>query len=196
MFKGSPFECGDGHAGCSEKHCCVPEEQGAPGTAAKDNALQSSSTEQCSEASAARTVAYAFLSRSTLPLWPLWAEYFDDCNGNAVPVFHVQDTSVHGELADMTGVFNGFVLPKNETIQGDPRFSWKMVAIMLRLYHAAAHTRAPNGCIPRWVITLSEAGAPTSRCAAVHEHFSARPGVNWINIASSDKFERKFERSQ
>ncbi|KOO31776.1 hypothetical protein Ctob_006675 [Chrysochromulina tobinii] len=67
-----------------------------------------------------------------------------------------------------------------------------MVAIMLRLYRGAASTIAPNGCTPRWVITLSEHCAPVQSCQAVHAGLAAQPGVNRIQ----PQFGEKYEKSQ
>ena len=146
----------------------------------------------CSANEAVHTVSYAFISRGALPLWPLWQEYFDGCGGRAVPIVHAQDISSHASLKARSHAYNGVVLSRELTLTGSPRFSWTMVAIMLRLYRGAASTIAPNGCTPRWVITLSEHCAPVQSCQAVHAGLAAQPGVNRIQ----PQFGEKYEKSQ
>lgn len=134
----------------------------------------------CTATMAVTTVSYAFITRSVLPLWPLWKHYFHGCNGQAMPIFHVQDIRSHALVRKVSASFGGLLLSPAETIQGNPRFSWKMVAIMMRLYHAAIAARAPNGCTPRWVITFSERCAPVQKCSVVHSSLAAHPAVNRI----------------
>ena len=109
-----------------------------------------------------------------------------------MPIVHAQDISSHASLKARSHAYNGVVLSRELTLTGSPRFSWTMVAIMLRLYRGAASTIAPNGCTPRWVITLSEHCAPVQSCQAVHAGLAAQPGVNRIQ----PQFGEKYEKSQ
>lgn len=127
----------------------------------------------CTSDQGLRTVAYAFMTRGAFPLWPIWQAYWRSCTmgaigvvstkdvaGSAVPLFHAQDVSSHETLRRMTAEFHGYVLPPNETVQGNPRYNWKMVAMMLHLFRAVPRLRAPNGCMPKWVHLASERDAP------------------------------------
>ena len=158
---------------------------------------------RCSAEQATHTVAYAFLTRGEMPLWSLWESYFESCERGikgepssrhvahaAVPIFHAQDISSHQTLREMSARFNGYVLPPNETVQGYPRFSWKMVAMMLHLYRAVRRVRAPNGCEPKWVHLASERDAPLAACSAVHQTLAASPGVSRV------KWSDNMEHSQ
>ena len=78
----------------------------------------------------------------------------------------------------MSAAYNGYVLPMSETVQGYPRFSWKMVAMMLHLYRGVSRLVALNGCSPRWVHMASERDAPVVHCPTVHLELSAHPYVS------------------
>ncbi len=106
-------------------------------------ALALSDAPSCKPDEAVRSVAYAFLTRSALALWPLWDRYFAECAGQAVPVFHSQNDSQHGPLTAQSAHLGGVVLAPNETVHGNPRFSFDMVRIMLRLMRGAGELRAP-----------------------------------------------------
>ena len=141
-----------------------------------------------SEAHAHHTVAYGFLTRGPLPLWPLWEQYFESCAngaagvtaspldaGSAVPIFHVQDVSYHNAIRRRTAPYRGHVLSPDETVQGYPRFSWRMVAMMLHIYRASENVLAPNGCKPAWIHMASERDAPVVACPVVHLELAAHP---------------------
>lgn len=123
------------------------------------------------------TVAYAFLTRDELPLWSFWEAYFAGCPaGTAIPIVHSQesisDAALRNRVTRDVERLGGFVLAANETRAGNPRFSWKMVAIMLTLMRAAARasTTGLSGCQPRWVHFVSERDAPIRSCSEVHNH--------------------------
>ena len=95
------------------------------------------------------TVAYVFLTRNDLPLWSVWTAYFDTCPaGSAVPIVHSQNAP--NTLASRLEVYGGHVLPANETLQGDLRFSFDMVRAQLRLYGAGARATARNCSRAGW----------------------------------------------
>ena len=148
-------------------------------------------TSECSS-----SVAYTFLTRGDLPLWPVWREYFDSCpTGSAVPIVHSQDVSTGGRL-DMAlrlGPYGGFALPPTDTLQGDLRFNIDMVRAQLRLYGAASRATAPNGCTPSWAVTLSERDAPVRSCAAVHALLAERAGVSQLEPAEDSSWIRRPE---
>ena len=137
------------------------------------------------------TVAYAFLTRDELPLWSFWEAYFAGCPaGTAIPIVHSQesisDAALRNRVMRDVERLGGFVLAANETRAGNPRFSWKMVAIMLTLMRAAARasTTGLSGCQPRWVHFASERDAPIRSCVEVHEHLrqkgnSSHLDQNW-----------------
>lgn len=174
------------------------------GTASTSHLDQSTSVGQCRRSSQNSTVAYAFLTRATLPLWSVWEQYLRGCDGRAVVLFHAQDLTIHDYLRNVSAPFNGFVLPANQTVLGNPRFSFDMVAMMLRLYQAASTAVAPNGCAPRWVHLASERDLPVRQCPTIHALLSATPGVSWMNYRRHRLFDRDgqsdtthhFKRSQ
>ena len=158
---------------------------------------------QCTDRQGLHTVAYGFLTRGTFPLWPLWEKYFQSCAagargvasshmnaGSAVPIFHSQEATAHETLRQQSAAFNGYVLPVEETIQGQPRFSWKMVAMMLAVYRAADRITAPNGCTPQWIHMASESDAPVVACPVVHLELAMHPGTSRI------QYYDKMEHSQ
>ena len=129
------------------------------------------------------TVAYTFLTRDVLPLWPAWTEYFDSCpRGSALPLVHSQDISrdARASMASILEPYGGHALPANETLQGNLRFRFAMVRAQMRLYLAANQTIAHNGCTPRWVVTLSERDAPARSCGEVHRMLAERAGVSFL----------------
>jgi len=88
----------------------------------------------------------------------------------------------------MSQRYNGYVLPPDETIQGSPRFSWSMVAMMLHVYRATHRVTAPNGCKPSWVHMASERDGPVVACPVVHLELAVHPSidrVNWDGIEHS-----------
>jgi hypothetical protein len=136
------------------------------------------------------------LTRGELPLWHLWEKYFHSCAAGArgvrgldvggcpaVPIFHAQDLTKHDLIRRLTAEFNGYVLPPNETIQGTPRFSWIMVAMMLHIYRTLDRVGAPNGCQPSWVHIASERDVPVVACPTVHLELAAHPRISRVNFA-------------
>ena len=137
------------------------------------------------------TVAYAFMTRDQLPLWPAWSAYFDGCPpGSALPLVHSQDVS-SGSREAMTSrlaPYGGHALPAEQTLQGDLRFSFDMIRAQLHLYAAANRTAAGNGCTPRWVVTLSERDAPVRSCAAVHRELASLAGSSQLEPAEDTRY--------
>lgn len=129
------------------------------------------------------TVAYAFITRSTLPLWSSIDRYFSTCPaGSALPLVHTQDTSSSGRAAleSQIAPYGGRLLPAEQTVAGYTRFSFKMNAIMLRLYGLANRTLAPNGCAPAYVHVLSERDVPVRSCADVHAFLVSTSGESHL----------------
>lgn len=149
-----------------------------------------------SDSACSGTVAYVFLTRGELPLWPVWREYFADCPpGSVVPIMHSQDVS-NGSRAVMAArlePYGGFALPPEQTVQGDLRFSFAMVRAQLRLYGAASRSTATNGCTPRWAVTLSERDAPLRSCAAVHSQLEDKAGVSQLEPGQDTRWIEKPE---
>ena len=143
------------------------------------------------------TVAYAFLTRDNLPLWRAWSSYFDGCpSGSALPIAHTQAESpqVREALASLLRGHGGHLVPMNATVMGDLRFRFDMVRAMLRLFGDAATHTAPNGCTPRWVVTLSDHDAPVRGCAAVHRQLAAQAGVSILTKGSGQRLIYRPER--
>ena len=132
------------------------------------------------------TIAYAFLTRSSLPLWSTWESFFSGCApGSSVPIIHSQNASSASrlDLQQKAARQNGVLLDLAETVFDDLRFSWKMVAATLHLYGAASTMLAPNGCRPRFVHLVSERDAPIADCAAVQAELTTTPRssrVQWV----------------
>ena len=126
------------------------------------------------------TVAYAFLTRDGLPLWEVWRHYLDGCPaGSAVAIAHSQGTTARRDsLLEQLRPYSGALVPPDQTLRGNLRFRFDMVRSMLRLFGLANRTTAPNGCVPRWVLLVSERGAPVQPCAAVHANLSRARGVS------------------
>ena len=124
----------------------------------------------------APVVAYAFLTRYDLPLWPVWSEYFRTCPpGSFTVVMHTQQVGPVPAALVMAGSPKQFVMiPANESFKGNLRFSWDMVAAMLSLYRHAAHSSTRN-CAPSWVHLSSEQCAPITNCQSFHESLARRP---------------------
>ena len=139
------------------------------------------------------TVAYVFMTRSGLPLWPVWERYFASCpSGSAVAFVHQQDRtpSVLAKVERQVTPLGGHVLPASATKQGDLRFEFSMAAAMLHLYSAAGQSVAHNGCVPRWAHIASERDAPVVRCRAVHDFLRASPEeskLEWITDSWNDQ---------
>ena len=136
------------------------------------------------------TVAYGFLTRDTLPLWPAWEQYFARCPaGSAIPIIHSQDSAtsrgVRAEVYQMLVMQQGLLVPPGNTIQGNPRFKWKMVEMMFSIFRLAAQAVASNGCTPRHIHMLSERDAPIASCVQVHEHLRSRPRINFADQSPS-----------
>ena len=135
------------------------------------------------------TVAYAFFTRDRLPLWSTWERYFATCPmGSAVPIVHMQDVSHSGRLTMMRALepYGGAIVPVSDTVLGSPRFSWRMVALMLRSFSLASRTTARNGCKPRWVHSLSERDAPVQDCATTHAFLASTHGESHMALPSDE----------
>lgn len=123
------------------------------------------------------------MTRDTLPLWSTFRRYFEGCPaGSAIPLVHTQDVSEQGRAAlkRLIEPFGGHLIPIEATVRGNPRFSWRMVQMMLRLYGLAASSVAPNGCVPSYVHTLSERDVPVRSCKDVHAFLETTAGASHI----------------
>lgn len=132
------------------------------------------------------TVAYAFITRNDLPLWPVWKEYFDGCpKGSFTVIVHTQ----HPGNASVVSSVGGEEMRASETIYGGLRFDYKMVDVMLNLYGGVKmHGAAPNGCAPTWVHMSSEHCAPVEPCSKVHAHLEQNAGNSFVKRVPEDKF--------
>ena len=137
-------------------------------------------------------VAYAFLTRDRLPLWPVWQRYLAGCpEGSGIPLVHAQDTAGSAaELERAVAEFGGRLLPSNETMLGAMRFSWNMVAAMMALFRAAGHAKKALGpstvCPPNFVQVLSERCAPVTQCAVVHSRLAERMGTSLLDVSQHE----------
>jgi len=123
------------------------------------------------------TVSYALLTRGPLPLWPVWEDYLQHCpHGSYTVVVHSQNVSTSWLPAQALRI------PASSTAIGDLRFSWRMVGAMLSTVQQAQGTRAPNGCVPRWIHFASESCAPVRPCARVHASLAADTGVSRMEL--------------
>lgn len=173
-------ECGFGVLGCDGRHCCTAGRTSAPVIASR------CADPFAEEVGSSPTVAYAFLTRDTLPLWPVWEAYFAGCPaGTALPIIHSQestsDPQLHAALAQSVARFGGFVLSASETRTGGTRFKWRMISIMLSLMRAALRTPAASGCHARWIHFASERDAPLRSCVEVHEHLKQKRGFSFLD---------------
>jgi len=107
------------------------------------------------------TVAYAFLAREGLPLWPAWQTYFDGCpEGSYTVMVHTQKP---GATTKDVGFVSGAEL--DSPILGDLRFSYKMVDAMLKLYGGVQKQgAAANGWEIRKTTVAGMADAPQNSC--------------------------------
>ena len=133
----------------------------------------------------AGTVAYAFLTRSTLPLWPAWKRYFDGCPAGSFTVL-VHTQRAGATLRDLMTVGGGEVVA-DQVVHGNLRFSYNMIDAMLRLY-AGVHARgaAPNGCVPAWVHLSSDVCAPVRDCRTVHADLRRSAGRSFVQHYQND----------
>ena len=168
-------------------HACVHSE-------AQETCLMSSKAHTCAEEMSNlddghcdETVAYAFLTRGSMPLWSVWEAYFAECPADsAVPIFHSQNASLSSRAAlqRLAARYGGRILNPDETVYSSMRFSWGMIAAMLHLYRDAATLVARNGCPPRFVHLASERDVPVVPCSRVHAELASTPGVSrvqWVD---------------
>lgn len=73
-------------------------------------------------------------------------------------------------------------MPANETLEGNPRWKWLMIRMILALYRTAGTVTAPNGCPPKWVHLVSEADAPVHNCSLVHRRLGQRPSYSHVGF--------------
>ena len=172
-------DCGHGSLGCTYAHCCTPRPPLRTATTACADPLSRA-------AGSSPTVAYGFMTRSSLPLWDVWETYFRGCRtGTALPIVHSQasadDAALRRALSRQVGRYGGLVLPASATREGSTRFSWRMVSIMLSLMRVAAAAQGGSGCRPRWIHFLSERDAPIRSCAEVHAHLASKRGASLLD---------------
>lgn len=114
------------------------------------------------------TVLYGFLVEGDLPLWPVWEAYWASCpTGSFAIAIHTQNAS----SLNTSIVKRVRLVPSNETVQGDLRFSYRMIEATFALYAQLAPP-LPNGCSPRWIQLLSDSCAPVVPCQAVHRELA------------------------
>lgn len=130
------------------------------------------------------TVAYAFLTRKDLPLWPVWESYFRGCPAGSFKVLvHTQTAGAANAVASV----GGEELPPSETMQGDLRFNFSNVDAMLNLFGGVyARGAAPNGCKPRWVHVSSESCAPVQPCTKVHAYLQQYPSESFVDRGNTN----------
>lgn len=131
------------------------------------------------------TVAYTFLAEDRLPLWPVWQRYFEGCPAGSYTVLvHTQTPNATARQVSAVG---GEELTAEHTVQGDLRFSWKMVDAMLHLYDGVEKQgKAANGCVPRWVHMSSAADAPVEPCLKVHNRLRLSTGRSFVQHYFND----------
>jgi len=131
------------------------------------------------------TVAYTFVTKDSLPLWPVWKSYFDGCpSGSFTVLVHTQTP---GAAAADVGSVGGEELSANHTVQGDLHHNWGMIDAMLNLYEGVEQRgRAGNGCVPRWVHMSSAADAPVQTCLGVHNHLRLSTGRSFVQHYEDD----------
>ena len=134
-------------------------------------------------------MAYGFIAQERLPLWDLWSAYFASCApGSALPIVHSQDLrpASRRRLAAQIAPFGGALVRVNETVRGDPRFSWRMMRIQFALTRVAVRTRTLSGCAPRWLHLASDRDAPATRCTAPHQSLAFHPRTSRLGIFRLD----------
>ena len=189
-----PAECGYGSVGCASRHCCAAPLFDPPtllpgvGTVGQSNVSHTGTTAaHCEDPYGAHpTIAFAFLTRSKLPMWHLWQAFFNTCApGTALPIVHSMDSAgsaeLSAELEHMLHYYGGHVLPPSETRVGDVRFEWRMLSVMFSLMRTATRSLGANGCRPRWVHFLSEKDVPIRTCPELQALLQANAGWSFLD---------------
>jgi hypothetical protein len=121
-------------------------------------------------------VAYLFLV-SSVPTEhrEVWERYFDGCPAGSYSVH------VHAQAASPWQFVGSRNVPKEDTVHGALRFSYRMVKAQLRLYRSALMHSTPGECAPTWLQLLSSSTVPLSDCATVHARLAAGERRTYID---------------
>ena len=142
-----------------------------------------------SDACDGTTVAYAFMTRNTLPMWELWSAFFATCAaGSAIPIVHTQAAGKQRrDISAQLERFGGALVPESATTMGDPRWSWKMMDMQFALYELADRVRSKVGrCRPKWVHVASENDVPVRLCPDVHRTLAWHPNTSRVTLFRDD----------
>jgi len=150
-------------------------------------------------ASVAPTVAYVFLAREHLPLWPVWEDYFKGCpNGSYTVLAHTQTPGAALGNHSFAGVssVHGKELPASRVQNGELRYNWAMVEAMFQLYgEVIKDGAAPNGCAPQWIQMLSDACAPVRTCTALHSLLTEHAGSSFVQQIHVEPHSERLRKS-
>lgn len=82
----------------------------------------------------------------------------------------------------------GKEVPSDLVVQGELRYRWEMVEVMLTLYGSLWRRdgKAPNGCEPRWVQMLSDGCSPIAPCSVTLEKLGEHTGTSMVGHAGLD----------
>lgn len=140
------------------------------------------------------TFAVGFLTRGDLPLFEkVWGPFFSHCNGNsAMPIVHTQanpsddkEATARHALAKRLEKYGGVVVPHDQSVYGEMRFSFNMVSAMFSLVRVASKQKAPNGKYADWIHFASERCAPIRPCAALQYYLDSNPGISHLEASPS-----------
>ena len=140
--------------------------------------------ERCADEALEPTVAYGFLVKDRLPMWPAWRRFFAGCPaGSFSVVVHAQwrDDAFAAELAAVGGVY----VAESEVVRGESfRFRWLMVQAMIATWRAANRTApaAGGGCPPQWLNLNSDSCAPCLPCAQFHARLRRARGYSLLDV--------------
>ena len=155
-------------------------------------AAPSSTAALANDATCNTTVAFVFLARESLPLWPVWEQFLSGCARGSFTV-HVHSQRP-GCCNDVLHAVGGAQLPTNETTQHDLRFRWGFVRAQLALFRHAARKSAPNGCQPQWVHTSSDSCAPVAECSSLARELSMNAGASYVEARAAESSSLRARR--
>ena len=141
-------------------------------------------------------VAYTFMLGAGVSLWPVWEQYFSSCPiGSYTIVIHSQAAGrLNQKVLDAVAAAGGGVVPANETVRGQIRFSFKLFTVLERLWlKASRRFTTEHSCRPSWVHLLSDSCAPVRSCKEHHQSLTANPGVSRMEQAL--EFDTPFRKA-
>lgn len=137
-----------------------------------------------------KTVAFAFLVQSGLPLKKVWQEYFDSCiPGYYMTLVHTQDPDAWVGEKFMRDTI---VLPKELTVPDSSlRYGFEMVNATLNLMATALqYTLEGSSCRPAWVHIVSDSCIPLTDCRSFQLMLASHSSRSFVRV---DKLATPYE---